>query len=67
MIVSYSNSLGTDPNLVTIKTAYSDALTLPFPEAETTVESLDRAGNLLKDAHARIVAGHANFRVITDL
>jgi len=67
LMVSYGNSLSTNLDLGAIKTAATDALILLFPETKTAVESLDRAVNLLKDAHARIVAGHANFRVITNL
>jgi len=67
LIVSYGNSLSTNPDLGAIKTAATDTLILLFPETKTAVESLDRAVNLLKDAHAGLVAGYENFKMVKDL
>jgi len=67
LIVSYGNSLSTNPDLGAIKTASTEALILLYPEAKTAVESLDRAVNLLKDGHASLVAGYEKFYVVKDL
>ncbi len=65
--VAYRESLSANPNLIAMRVAATEALSLLFTQAKEAVEKLDKAVNLLKEDHPQLVALYLQTRNIADL